>query len=138
MVDRPCGSMYRGYIRIGLMRDDGRSGYVRGHVLAWLIVYGKMPEHEIDHINGIKSDNRISNLRDVTHAVNGRNQKLHVTNSSGYIGVSKCGAKWRACVYIDGHRKHLGVYECATDADNALRSFRSRNGFHPNHGATNA
>jgi len=40
------------------------------HRIAWLYVYGKFPDNEIDHINFVKHDNRITNLRDVTHRVN--------------------------------------------------------------------
>lgn len=53
-------------------------GY-KAHRLAWLLHYGVWPKHEIDHINGNRADNRISNLRDVPHHVNQMNQKRHRT-----------------------------------------------------------
>lgn len=64
------------------------------HRIAWLYIAGKWPDHEIDHINGIRSDNRFSNLRVATRAENGRNCRRKATNSSGYKGVSLVRGKW--------------------------------------------
>ncbi|MDA6380520.1 HNH endonuclease signature motif containing protein [Escherichia coli] len=58
------------------------------HRLAWLIVYGTMPDGFIDHINRVRTDNRISNLRLVTHSENMQNRKIQKNNKSGYRGVS--------------------------------------------------
>lgn len=51
--------------------------YYKFHRIAWLLAHGKPPAHEIDHINGVKSDNRLCNLRDVPHRENQMNQKHH-------------------------------------------------------------
>jgi hypothetical protein len=53
----------------------------RAHRLAWLYVHGKFPDNQIDHINRVKNDNRIDNLRDVTQSVNARNRDLLSTNT---------------------------------------------------------
>lgn len=58
------------------------------HRLAWVIVHGYWPTEHIDHINGIRADNRQANLREATQANNGWNQKKHDDGSSGYKGVS--------------------------------------------------
>jgi hypothetical protein len=58
------------------IRLDGRS-YSAGR-LAWLYVYGNWPLHQIDHINRVKTDNRIGNLRDVPDGVN----KLNMDRSA--------------------------------------------------------
>jgi len=47
------------------------------HRVAWAIYYGEWPKQIIDHINGEKSDNRITNLRDVSNSVNMRNTRRH-------------------------------------------------------------
>jgi hypothetical protein len=60
------------------------------HRVIWAIVYGEWPVvgMDIDHINGDKSDNRIANLRCVSHQENGQNAKRPNNNTSGRIGVS--------------------------------------------------
>lgn len=62
------------------------------HIVVWLLHVGTLPKGEIDHENGDRSDNKISNLRDVSSAINNRNRKKHTNNSSGVTGVSlrKC------------------------------------------------
>lgn len=57
------------------------------HRLAWLYVYGEFPVGTIDHIDGDAQNNRISNLREVTPAINMRNQKMYKTNQSEITGV---------------------------------------------------
>ena len=61
----------------------------KAHRLAWFYVNGKWPKGLIDHINGIRSDNRIKNLRDVSDAVNQQNRRRALANSiSGILVVS--------------------------------------------------
>lgn len=59
------------------VKHGGKS--FKAHRIAWLLAHGSMPRYEIDHINGIKSDNRLENLRDVPHRENQLNQKHHRT-----------------------------------------------------------
>ena len=54
----------------------------KAHRLVWLIEKGVWPE-ELDHINGVRTDNRIENLREVSRKENLRNQKTRCTSSSG-------------------------------------------------------
>ena len=63
----------------------------KGHRIAWAIHYGKWPSGPIDHINGIRSDNRIENLREVNHQINCQNVRIGsmVNKSSGILGVYK-------------------------------------------------
>ena len=59
----------------------------KAHRLAWLYVYGEMPSKNIDHINGNKLDNRISNLRDVPQSVNVKNTNREPNPDTGCIGI---------------------------------------------------
>lgn len=106
------------------------------HRLAWLYTYGKFPLDEIDHINHIRVDNRISNLREATRKENGRNTSLHSDNTSGVSGVSwhKRAKKWRARITVDHEEKFLGHFHDFESACAARRFAEIKHGFHQNHG----
>ncbi len=59
----------------------------KSHRLAWFLYYGEMPEDEIDHINRVRADNRIENLRDVDRAENVRNTTRKPNKDTGVVGV---------------------------------------------------
>lgn len=82
------------------------------HRLAWLYVYGYIPQL-IDHINCIKHDNRISNLREATLSQNQYNRGISKNNTSGIKGVTwNCHAKkWMAITTINGKNKNLGYFD---------------------------
>lgn len=85
-------------------------GY-RAHRLAWLYIHGEFPKLHIDHINGITSDNRICNLREVTSSENMQNQKKPMkTNTVGFLGVSKCKNKYKSTITLNGKSIHLGYF----------------------------
>lgn len=105
----------------------GKSGYVyvwadgrlfRAHRVAFAIYYGAWPSADIDHINCVKSDNRIENLRAATRQQNVANQRLRSTNRSGCKGVywSKARGEWRAQITVNGHTKALGAYATFDEA----------------------
>lgn len=106
------------------------------HRLAWLYVHGEWPENEIDHINGIRDDNRIQNLRSVTHRVNARNLATPKNNTSGRIGVSwnRRDGKWAARIKNQGRLIYLGYFDSFEDACTAREAAEVEFGFHPNHG----
>jgi hypothetical protein len=101
------GADAQGYIRIRV--DKAR---YRAHRLAWLWMTGEWPAAEIDHLNGMKSDNRWVNLREATHAQNQQNTGKQRNNTSGYRGVSwsKRAGKWHAQIMKDGKNIHIGLY----------------------------
>lgn len=107
-----------------------RSGYrkimvkgfnFRAHRLCWLIHYGTEPDGEIDHINGIKDDNRIENLREATRSQNCMNMKLRSDNASGFKGVywREHAKRFTASIWKDGKRKSLGYFNTAEQAHEA-------------------
>lgn len=102
-----------GYRYIGV---DGRD-YL-AHRLAWLYMTGLWPADQIDHINGVKDDNRLVNLREATHLQNHQNRALDVKNTSGFLGVSwhRVTEKWRAYISVGGQQKHLGLFTRPEDA----------------------
>jgi len=106
------------------------------HRVAWAIHHGRWPENQIDHINGVRNDNRISNLRDVSHQENHRNQAIPKSNKSGVIGVhwNKRLRKWRAQIKIGGQQKHLGCFNCVADAAAARAKADAEYGYHEFHG----
>jgi hypothetical protein len=104
-----------GYVRIKI----NHKSYL-AHRLAWLYFYGNFPEKLIDHIDGVRNNNSIKNLRDATPAINAQNLKMvsQKTNSS-YLGVSRIGNKFQAQIRIDKKLKYLGMFETAIQAHEA-------------------
>lgn len=106
-----------------------KNGYpcanVNGHptLLHWIIM-GKEKGYDIDHINGNKNDNRLSNLRKVTHQQNRCNSKLNSNNKSKFKGVcwSKASKKWMAYITFKSKRIYLGLYENIEDAKKARQN----------------
>ena len=98
-----------GYIRITVNQK-----HYQAHRLIWLWVYGEWPDGEIDHINGIRDDNRIDNLRAVTRSENCRNTKQRKDNKSGITGVHwhKKAKKWQARIQTNGKTRNLGLFDC--------------------------
>lgn len=87
----------------------GGSTY-RQHRLAWLYIYGVWPTDMIDHIDRDKTNNRISNLRDVPRSVNALNSKIRSDNTSGYKGVSKLDNGYISQLSHNGEVMYLGLY----------------------------
>jgi len=110
----------RGYLRI---RIDGR-GY-RAHRLVWLYVHGKWPAGEIDHINGVKDDNRLANLREATRAENNRNVGLSAANKTGVKGVCFVmdSGKYRSRCRLNGEMHHLGYHDTLEAAERMHLAF---------------
>ena len=107
-----------------------------GHRLAWYFTYGKFPTKEIDHINRVKTDNRIENLREVTSSENSRNMPITKRNNSGTIGVSwyKSRQKWRATIMNNNKQIHLGYFDNKNDAIQVRKFYEAEYNYHKNHG----
>jgi hypothetical protein len=108
-----AGSYLLGYIKIGI-----KGKRYQAHRLAWLYVTGCWPKNQIDHINGIRNDNKFLNLREATRKQNSENICLLPTNTSGFRGAywDKSINKWKAHVRHNGKYKNLGCFETAAEA----------------------
>jgi len=118
-ADWPHNRGYRCvYVCIG-----GKRKYPLAHRVAFVIMTGRWPFDEIDHINRVKDDNRWSNLRESTSAENNRNVDLTSLNTSGLRGVSwhKHTKKWRAQINASGRRCHIGYFRTKEDAHEAYK-----------------
>jgi hypothetical protein len=102
-----AGTPHKGYLRIQVAGE-----MFRAHRLAFLYMTGSLPSAEVDHINGIKNDNRWGNLRLVDHLMNMQNQtRAHACNGCKTLGVSKQRHKYRARIRVDGKNKSLGMFD---------------------------
>jgi hypothetical protein len=120
-----------GYIKVGIDKKQ-----YKAHRIIWLYAYGVFPEQELDHINGIVDDNRLSNLREVGRVSNMRNAKLGLRNNSGITGVSWLAArsKWGARIMVNYKTIILGSYDTKEEAIAARQKANIEYGFHENHG----
>lgn len=118
-----------------LVTSAGGIDGILAHRIAWVITHNSLPVNHIDHIDGNPRNNKIENLRDVTHKINHRNRKMSSRNTSGYTGVywHSPSNKWQATVCINGSYKSLGCYRNKKDAAEVRKRFLSD---HPELGYT--
>ena len=111
-----------GYIKI---RIEGKS--YAAHRLAWIVVNGDIGDLLIDHINGVKTDNRIANLRLASNLENSRNRR-NQKNKSGVRGVywNEPYGKWQASGFKDGRLISLGYFDKKSDAAKVAVEFRRK------------
>ena len=108
-LQKPIGCINnRGYV---VFRH--KTKLYQAHRVAWYLTYKCFPDFAIDHINEVKTDNRIGNLRLATHQQNMQNQHSpYSSNTSGYRGVCWCKKKnkWLAQIAVNKKRKHIGYF----------------------------
>ena len=103
---------HKGYIAINL-RIGEKNENLFAHQYAWWLCFNEVV-NELDHINGIRDDNRIINLRSVTRSQNQWNRKT----AKGYC-FNKAMNKWKSTIYINSKGKHLGYFNTENEAKNA-------------------
>ena len=132
---KPCGSLFwikdvgdgikagskagtkkpnsNGYLRVGI-----NNTLYSVHRIVYLFHCGYFPENNIDHINKDKLDNRIENLREVSHTCNMRNTGNHKDNKSGVKGVSWVTSRnlWMSSIRVFNKSKFLGTYKSFEEA----------------------
>lgn len=112
-----------GYCVIGI---DGK--YYKAHRLAFLYMTGEWPKKQVDHINRNKSDNRWSNLRDVSNKDNQRNSGPRKTSKTGITGVTllESNNKYFAYIFENGVRHDLYLGDDLFEACCARKSAESK------------
>lgn len=110
-----------GYHQVAL-RLDGKQYQLKAHRVAWILEHGAIPDGlQVDHINGIRDDNRLCNLRLVTQRENDQNRR----KARGY-GWNKGCSKWEAYIRVDGVRHHLGLFTTEVAARAAYLKAKAR------------
>ncbi len=116
-----------------IVRINGR-GYP-AHRLAWLLATGEWPLQFLDHRNGVRNDNRLSNLRPASPSENSQNLHgpLSSNRTSRFLGVcwKRKEQRWRAQIQVNGVRRDLGLYSTEEAASRAYLAAKSE--LHPFH-----
>ncbi len=113
-----------------LVTSGNSEGYCRvsfdskrylAHRVVWLYVHGSWPELDIDHINGIKSDNRLANLREVDRSTNLQNMRhARKDNKTGFLGVYlHTQGRYVARIQKNGKCSYIGIFDCPKEAHEA-------------------
>lgn len=109
--------------------------FAASHRVIWALCHGYWPI-EVDHENGIKTDNRLSNLRDVSHHENTKNQAIKINNKSGCPGVywKVPNKKYEVTIRANGKSLYLGLYRDYEEAVKVRKAAERQYGYHENTG----
>jgi hypothetical protein len=119
LAGRVAGSINdQGYVLISFKNQVRRA-----HRLAWFYMTKRWPSEYLDHIDGVRSNNAFSNLREASPLQNQANMRAHRDSKTGIVGVSfyKRDANWRAYICVAGKIKHLGYFQTIDEAVQARK-----------------
>ena len=111
----------KGYLQVEI---DGFT-YVL-HRLAWLYTHDCWPTTQLDHRDGDRANNRITNLRESTNTQNSYNRSKPKSNTSGHKGVYLFQGKWTAQINAGGKRRYLGRFTDLANAVHAVHTAREK------------
>jgi len=109
-----------GYIVCQLIHSD-KKYEVKSHRLAWYLHYGKLPSNNIDHKDGVRTNNKIDNLRDVTQQQN----TFNISKAKGYTWRKKMN-KFESSIKLDGKSIYLGRFDNENEARNAYLAAKEK------------
>lgn len=133
-------------LEAGMQRKSNSDGYLNVHVqgrlypahrIVMLMCYGFYGEGlEVDHINHVRNDNRLCNLRFVTRSENSKNQSVSSKSTTGVTGVyfSKSRNKFIAQIKVNRQVHYLGCYNTLEEVTEARRQADRKYKFNNNHG----
>lgn len=119
--NRSAGDVASSVCRLGYARFKIGGHTIAGHRAAFVFMLGRWPTHFVDHINGVRSDNRWVNLREATPAGNSQNRPVQWNSTSGIRGV-RCRPgqsktkPWEARIKVGGRFIHLGSFATQEEA----------------------
>jgi hypothetical protein len=121
---------FRGYLSTTLCKNGKGKAFKHHRLLAQHFIPNLNNYPEIDHVNNIRTDNQLENLRWVSTEQNGRNKKKKTNTSSQYQGVSwwERDKKWKARITINKKTKHIGVFATELEAFSAWKTYVIENG----------
>lgn len=128
---KEAGGLHSGYMRCMVNNEHHLH-----HRIIWKMAYGVEPD-QVDHIDGNRSNNRLSNLRDVSHQVNAKNRRLYANNTTGVPGVSfhKRDNVWQVRINVGEEVEvHLGNYAERDTAVAVRLAAQTLLDYHENHG----
>lgn len=126
-TNRRAGARAESIDAAGYLVVSIKGRLLKAHRVAWFLHYGTQATKFIDHIDGVKQNNRIANLRVVDHQLNMRNRRLSANNTSGFKGVSRRAPNcWRAYISVNRRRIYLGDHPSAKQAASAARLARAK------------
>lgn len=111
--------------------DGHKSGYIKiqikykrylAHRLAWFYVYGVWPTKYIDHVNRVRTDNRLVNLREANELQNSHNRAVLSNSTTKIKGIRPYGNKFIARISVGGKRLYLGIFNTAQEAKEKYES----------------
>lgn len=124
-IGSPIGNIcLKGYVRTCINYKT-----YKVHRLIFMMFYGYMPTG-LDHINGIKTDNRIENLREATLSENQWNKTKTKRNTSGFKGITLEDGRWRVRIGLNRKNINIGVFDDIELAE--LVAIEARNKYHGN------
>lgn len=119
------GVVAGGINKVGYRRITIDDTQYLAHRLIWMFVHGDWPSGMIDHINRVKTDNRIENLREADMTLNVRNRGAY-PSKTGVKGVYPQKNRFRASIQIGDKQTHLGTFDTIEEARAARKDAEAR------------
>jgi hypothetical protein len=113
-----------GYYKVDLYKNGDYRRIVVHRLVAMAFIPNPENKPQVDHIDNIRTNNNVNNLRWVSNSENNQNKGIYMNNTSGVKGVNfnKRKNKWRAYIHHNGKNYHLGYFENLEDAAKARQT----------------